>query len=269
MDNLEASFRSESLVAAPHIRQLVYSKHHDDVVNALSKLEKISKFDFPWQMKIARILHLLTCFRDLRHLVLYPTINDGPTEMPMVLPQLPPIDTFEVYMHDSSHLVDGNPLVVLTLPRLNFLRLVATVYIPEAFVILNAFFARSKCCLTALTIQGSFLSDKDLVSLLLRLPNLQNLHIEEECLTNPTKNPRLQPISTSFVKSLHTWERSHLRRSPGLFVPQLRCLAMKVKTKRFDASSFVETITSCWLPGCDGDRGCVLKVRRITSTRNR
>lgn len=102
--------------------------------------------------------------------------------------------------------------------------------------------ARSRCSLTLLSLCGLRLSDIDLVALLKHLPSLQELFIHDVLATKFL-------ITTSLIKSLHGIRPSNLHTSFQPLVPHLRTLSLVVKNgDDFDATAFVETISSRWLP---------------------
>jgi hypothetical protein len=107
----------------------------------------------------------------------------------------------------------------------------------KVFPIIDQFFERSQLheSLTSLAIQGLYIRDLDMITLLQRVPSLQILSIHDPAC----------PISKAFIKSLHGWRKSNL---PCSLVPKLRELSLKVGSEGFDPLSFVDTIASRWLP---------------------
>ncbi|KAJ4477421.1 hypothetical protein J3R30DRAFT_217899 [Lentinula aciculospora] len=133
----------------------------------------------------------------------------------------------------------------LTLPDLTNLVLLHNGHVEEPFLmpflILEDFFRRSRCALSSLNIEQICITDTEMVALLAHLPCLQELTCEDP-------DDGYSPITMPFVRSLHTWERDSLHHSIEPLVPKLRSLTLKVHNKGFDSSTFVDTITSRWLP---------------------
>ncbi|KIK57018.1 hypothetical protein GYMLUDRAFT_263378 [Collybiopsis luxurians FD-317 M1] len=146
----------------------------------------------------------------------------------------------------------GCLLASLTLPRLTKLVLQwknvpsAAVHTKQFKAIID-FLDRSKCLLTSLTLSGPCLTDKELVTILSRLPSLQELCVEDPLSTHSLNHP-MTPISKSFIQSLHAWDRDGIYNLVDPVLPELHSLILKVKGCDFDPFSFVDAVASRWLP---------------------
>ncbi|KAJ3926762.1 MAG: hypothetical protein NXY57DRAFT_689622 [Lentinula lateritia] len=209
-------------------------------------LETITSLDYASRTDIVKSLSLVKRCTNLRHLRidLWVDYNSNDYSDLEIIPQILSIDTLEVDIYEARK--HSNSLALFTFPNLVNLTLTggAPPSFSRSFAALKSLLARSKCHLQVLTIREYHcLADTDVVTLLLQFPTLQELCIEED---NYSSKP--QPISTSFITSLHTWKQSFLRCSSAPLVPQLRVLTLKTVAEDFDPSSFVEMITSRWLP---------------------
>ncbi|KAJ3852431.1 hypothetical protein EV368DRAFT_82552 [Lentinula lateritia] len=209
-------------------------------------LETITSLNYASTTDIPKSLSLVKRCTNLRHLRIDLWADDDLDDYSdsEIIPQILSIDTLEVDI--SGVREHNNSLTLFTFPNLvNLtLRVGATLSLSKSFAALKSLFARSKCQLQVLTIRDDYcLADTDVVTLLLQFPILQELCIEEDGYSH-----KPQPISTSFITSLHTWKQSFLRCSSGPLVPQLRVLTLKTVAEDFDPFSFVEMITSRWLP---------------------
>ncbi|KAF5342957.1 hypothetical protein D9757_014890 [Collybiopsis confluens] len=109
---------------------------------------------------------------------------------------------------------------------------------------ISEFLERSNCPLTVLALSGHSLTDQELVSILARLPSLQELSLENP----PNSDSAICPISTTFVQSLHASKRCDIYDSTKPLLPRLRSLVLRVDENNPDPSAFVESVSSRWLP---------------------
>ncbi|KIK69401.1 hypothetical protein GYMLUDRAFT_35474 [Collybiopsis luxurians FD-317 M1] len=121
---------------------------------------------------------------------------------------------------------------------------------------IERFLDRSGCSLTSLSINASW-TDQTIVALLRRLPPLQELTISDHTETTNLSNSS-PPIAKVLVESLHSYQQSRLP-----IVPKLRSLSLEVLSTGFDHKSFVEMISSRWIP--DKDYAASIGVSYIQS----
>ncbi|KAF5386405.1 hypothetical protein D9757_006658 [Collybiopsis confluens] len=90
---------------------------------------------------------------------------------------------------------------------------------------ISEFLERSNCPLTVLALSGHSLTDQELVSILARLPSLQELSLENP----PNSDSAICPISTTFVQSLHASKRCDIYDSTKPLLPRLRSSVLRVE----------------------------------------
>ncbi|KAE9407388.1 hypothetical protein BT96DRAFT_131664 [Gymnopus androsaceus JB14] len=106
-----------------------------------------------------------------------------------------------------------------------------------------AFVQRSSFPLTTLSIQSLALSDSNLVQLLIQVPTLSNLTLND---TNvPTEN---SPITVQLVESLHPYRYSPLHRQTLPISPRLCSLTLNVGANTFEDKLVIEMVQSRWIP---------------------
>ncbi|KAF9065210.1 hypothetical protein BDP27DRAFT_1404936 [Rhodocollybia butyracea] len=99
--------------------------------------------------------------------------------------------------------------------------------------------------LTTLTIQHLFISDANLTYILVHIPTLQNLTVDDSGIT-----PKCSPISSELIESLHSYRTSSLRQQTAPILPRLRSLRLlNVAASTFRDLLVVDMIQSRWNPG--------------------
>ncbi|KAF9059320.1 hypothetical protein BDP27DRAFT_1341711 [Rhodocollybia butyracea] len=167
---------------------------------------------------------------------------------------LPTLSSLAVINCEFDKLDDSLECIISSLTTPNLSELVleqrnegAVEYPRQSFHHINGFFERSQLCsLTSLVIQGLYISDRDMVALLLQVSSLETLSIHDPAFPDLLRSSN--PISKSFIESLHAGRQSAFRPSVEPLLPKLRELTLKVTAQGFDPSSFVDTIASRWLP---------------------
>ncbi|KAE9404097.1 hypothetical protein BT96DRAFT_438501 [Gymnopus androsaceus JB14] len=95
------------------------------------------------------------------------------------------------------------------------------------------FLSRSSCKLTTFVIHGVGLTDADLSSALQLLPSLTTLDISDyEAL------PKINPITSDFISSLHSSSQNKLARSNSIVIPKLCNLELDVSGIDFSSAWF-------------------------------
>lgn len=107
-----------------------------------------------------------------------------------------------------------------------------------------AFVQRSSFPLTTLHVQSLPIFDSNLVYLLIHVPTLQNLTIDDADSTKVKS-----PITCSFVESLHAFRTSSLHQQHAPIVPRLRSLKLVIGADTFADTSVVDMVRSRWVPG--------------------
>ncbi|KAF9065201.1 hypothetical protein BDP27DRAFT_1332274 [Rhodocollybia butyracea] len=106
------------------------------------------------------------------------------------------------------------------------------------------FVQQSAFQLTTFSIQRLSISDANLVDILVLLPTLQDLTVDDSGIS-----PKHSPISSEFIDSLHGCRTSSLRPQTAALVPRLRSLRLlNVAATSFEDLSVVEMIQSRWSP---------------------
>ncbi|KAF9068061.1 hypothetical protein BDP27DRAFT_1327884 [Rhodocollybia butyracea] len=107
-----------------------------------------------------------------------------------------------------------------------------------------AFVQRSSFQLTTFSVQQLSISDVNLVDILVHLPTLQNLTVDELGIL-----PKCSSISSGFIESLHGYRTSSLRPQEAAIVPRMRSLRLlNVAAITFDDLTVVEMVQSRWIP---------------------
>ncbi|KAF9065197.1 hypothetical protein BDP27DRAFT_1332263 [Rhodocollybia butyracea] len=111
----------------------------------------------------------------------------------------------------------------------------------EPFVV---FVQQSALQLTAFSIQGLSISDANLVKILVLLPTLQDLTVDDSGIPQ-----KCSSISSEFIEGLHTYRTSSLRPQEACIVPRLRSLRLlNVAAPMFKDWLVVEMVKSRWIP---------------------
>ncbi|KAF9065205.1 hypothetical protein BDP27DRAFT_1425020 [Rhodocollybia butyracea] len=106
------------------------------------------------------------------------------------------------------------------------------------------FVQQSSFQLTTLSIQQLFISDADLVCILVHMPTLQDLTVDDSGIS-----PDCSPVSSEFIESLHGSCTSSLRRQTAALVPRLRSLKLfNVAATSIRDLSVVAMVRSRWCP---------------------
>ncbi|KAF9071261.1 hypothetical protein BDP27DRAFT_1322624 [Rhodocollybia butyracea] len=243
----------EEFLLAPNINDL---RFHNEIAN-----NRVLKFSDTWKSLVHLKYPTTPSFSSFwRVLELCPMLgsltlegwNTGRITIPSHLPRtLPTLSSLTVINNGFDELGDSLQCILslLTTPNLSELVLEQTneetVDCPhQPFPHIYQFFERSQLrSLTSLVMHGLYISGHDMVELLLKVPSLKILSIHPDLI-----NGMANPISKSFIESLHAGRRSAFRDSVEPLVPKLRELTLKVTAQRFDPPSFVDTIASRWLP---------------------
>ncbi|KAF9045634.1 hypothetical protein BDP27DRAFT_1346595 [Rhodocollybia butyracea] len=107
-----------------------------------------------------------------------------------------------------------------------------------------AFVQRSSFQLTTFSVQQISICDANLVHILVHLPTLQYLTVDDDGIS-----PEYSPISLDFIESLHSYRSSSLRPQAGSIIPRLRSLRLlNVAAATFNDLSVVEMVQSRWSP---------------------
>jgi hypothetical protein len=113
------------------------------------------------------------------------------------------------------------------------------------------FIKQSSFQLTSFSIQQLSISDANLVDILVHLPTLQNLTVDDSGVS-----PEYSSISSGFIDSLHSYRTSSLRPQEPPIIPQLRSLRLlNVGVTTFSDMSVVEMVQSRWNPSWRHDVG--------------
>ncbi|KAF9070472.1 hypothetical protein BDP27DRAFT_1419938 [Rhodocollybia butyracea] len=106
------------------------------------------------------------------------------------------------------------------------------------------FVKQSSFQLTTFSIQQLSISDANLVHILVHLPTLQNLTVDDIGIS-----PGCSPISSDFIESLHAYRSSPLRLQTGSIIPRVRSLRLlNLAAITFSDLSVVEMVQSRWIP---------------------
>ncbi|KIK66624.1 hypothetical protein GYMLUDRAFT_257458 [Collybiopsis luxurians FD-317 M1] len=226
---------------APKIKTLGFESMCIEEVLGVFSWDGITELDYTISYPDLEIFAVLEQCTKLRRLSL--VADDPHSDIPKAELSSGTLSELSVLqIQDSFHALDY-AMSNLTLPHLVKLTVSAGQKVtPNPFPVLNDFFTRSQCRLTSLTLKRLAFTDAQIVSLLLCLPCLVDLSCEDPNRTD------CRPISTPFIKSLHSWERSGLHFLTQPLVPKLSSLVLKVESFSFDSCSFVDTIASRWLP---------------------
>ncbi|KAF9070496.1 hypothetical protein BDP27DRAFT_1323766 [Rhodocollybia butyracea] len=104
------------------------------------------------------------------------------------------------------------------------------------------FVKQSSFQLTTFSIQQLSISDANLVYILVHLPTLQNLTVDDI-------SPDRSPLSSCFIENLHGYHSSSLHPQTGSIIPRLQSLRLlNVAAKTFSDLSVVEMVQSRWIP---------------------
>ncbi|KAF9072497.1 hypothetical protein BDP27DRAFT_1320553 [Rhodocollybia butyracea] len=152
-------------------------------------------------------------------------------------------------IHHGFHLPNSQSVLpFLKLPSLKSLRLkpdsrCATRETPWAsFELFVGFVHRLALQLTTLSIQSLSLTDSNLVHLLIHLPTLQDLTLDDSHLV-------VSPISSEFIESLHGHRPSSLHPQTEPIIPRLHSLRLlNVGATVFRDASVVDMVQSRWIP---------------------
>ncbi|KAF9063254.1 hypothetical protein BDP27DRAFT_1427063 [Rhodocollybia butyracea] len=106
------------------------------------------------------------------------------------------------------------------------------------------FVQQSSFQLTMLSIQQLSISDANLVYILVHMPTLQDLTVDD----SGTESPKCSPISSEFIESLHGSCTSSLRRQTALLVPRLHSLKLLNVATSVNDLSVVDMVWSRWCP---------------------
>ncbi|KAF9059701.1 hypothetical protein BDP27DRAFT_1340957 [Rhodocollybia butyracea] len=107
-----------------------------------------------------------------------------------------------------------------------------------------AFVQRSSFQLTTFSVQQISICDANLVHILVHLPTLQYLTVDNDDIPQ-----EYSPISLDFIESLHSYRFSSLRPQAGSIIPRLRSLRLlNVAAATFNDLSVVEMVQSRWSP---------------------
>ncbi|KAF9019820.1 hypothetical protein BDP27DRAFT_1411851 [Rhodocollybia butyracea] len=107
-----------------------------------------------------------------------------------------------------------------------------------------AFVRQSSFHLTTFSIQQLIISNANLVDVLVHLPTLQNLTVDDSGIS-----PKYSPISSEFIESLHGYRASSLRPSNAIIIPRLRSLRLlNVTATVFSDQLVVDMVQSRWIP---------------------
>ncbi|KAJ3876701.1 hypothetical protein F5051DRAFT_453623 [Lentinula edodes] len=239
----------EAFSQAPNIKELdlrcIFIDQH---VTAIfdGAWEMLTDLSYHFAEDLEGFLSILDCCPKLRRLTLEGENSDLIPVQPIRSHPISSLKILNLVNPPNDH--DSMLECILTsllLPDLTELVLLHIGDVEEPFLmpyrILEDFFQRSRCPLSTLTLGQICMTDTDMIALLAHLPCLRELTCED-----PDDGDSF--ITRSFIRSLHTWERDSLHRSIEPLVPQLRSLTLKTHREEFDAPTFVETITSRWLP---------------------
>ncbi|KAF9077088.1 hypothetical protein BDP27DRAFT_1313118 [Rhodocollybia butyracea] len=106
------------------------------------------------------------------------------------------------------------------------------------------FVKQSSFQLTTLSIHQLSISDVNLVDILVHLPTLHNLTVNDNGIS-----PECSPISSDFIESLHGYRTSSLRLQEAAIIPRLRSLRLlNVAATTFSDLLVVEMVQSRWIP---------------------
>ncbi|KAF9065134.1 hypothetical protein BDP27DRAFT_1366622 [Rhodocollybia butyracea] len=128
---------------------------------------------------------------------------------------------------------------------------------------LAAFLRRSSCNLTKFEVKSVSVSDIDLIAALKLMPSLINLYVDDI----PTGDDPTSPITSRFIHSLHGFPWTELSPSGSALVPKLRELQVTFDGLQFDDSSFIEMVSSRWLPDTQYASGIGLSCLRVVTLR--
>ncbi|KIK62725.1 hypothetical protein GYMLUDRAFT_84218 [Collybiopsis luxurians FD-317 M1] len=116
---------------------------------------------------------------------------------------------------------------------------------PDSFSHIQTFIERSGCVLTVLELRGLAISDTCVVDLLRCLHSLAQLTLEDSTVGIASFKP---PISKKLIDSLHTCRSSPLKLTLHPIIPRLRSLAFRAQSRNFNAFSFIDMVSSRWIP---------------------
>ncbi|KAJ3775559.1 hypothetical protein FB446DRAFT_386982 [Lentinula raphanica] len=123
---------------------------------------------------------------------------------------------------------------------------------------LASFLARSACIITKLLIEDMNLTDDDLISLCKSTPALTSLSVRDSLRTHSSI-----AITSTFIKSLHSFASSALRPSFQPLLPKLQQLSLTYAGNSFDDAAFVDMVESRCLPKADALRMGITPLRSV------
>ncbi|KAJ3816217.1 hypothetical protein F5880DRAFT_360592, partial [Lentinula raphanica] len=123
---------------------------------------------------------------------------------------------------------------------------------------LASFIARSACIITKLLIEDMVLTDDDLISLCKSTPALTSLSVRDSLRTHSSI-----AITSTFIKSLHSFASSALRPSFQPLLPKLQQLSLTYIGNSFDDAAFVDMVESRCLPKADALRMGITPLRSV------
>ncbi|KAK1231922.1 hypothetical protein PQX77_004941 [Marasmius sp. AFHP31] len=118
---------------------------------------------------------------------------------------------------------------------------------------LEQFIKRSSCSITTLRLDGLWLTDSQLLSLLRLMPDLRTLEVGE------CRSGRV--ITSRFLDRL----AADLDNPHNPFLPHLTELRLKISAKELEERALVNALTSRWLPGDSPFASTAMGVDRIES----
>ncbi|KAF9065211.1 hypothetical protein BDP27DRAFT_1464451 [Rhodocollybia butyracea] len=180
-------------------------------------LTQMSQMGLDFNCSLHSIQNLFDNCPDLFSLCIRETVYNDP----MTILHSPKLETLTVcHCQSIPHQFPGSVFRSLQLPSLKTLYLKKE----EAWGHDNApwsylehfmmFIKRSSFQLNTLTIQHLFISDANLVYILVHIPTLQNLTVDDSGITT-----KRSPISSEFIESLHSYRPSSLRRQTAPILP--------------------------------------------------
>ncbi|KAJ3753027.1 hypothetical protein EV360DRAFT_74855 [Lentinula raphanica] len=126
---------------------------------------------------------------------------------------------------------------------------------------LTSFLARSSCSITELLIEYMDLTDNDLISLCKSIPALISLSVRDS--NNVLRTHSSIAITSTFIKSLHSFASSALRPSFQPLLPKLQQLSLTYAGDSFDDAAFVDMVESRCLPKADALRMGITPLRSV------
>ncbi|KAF9065463.1 hypothetical protein BDP27DRAFT_54421 [Rhodocollybia butyracea] len=221
-------------------------------------LGKLHKSNFPW--KELNVLNICSYSEELKHLVEAPSNlkvlcfcewedghykpNSPPTTAPSV--EALSLSVNSQTTHPKSENMMDVVLTSMTLPALTSLS-IDRLDIADEYQLdwpketLEGFLCRSSCQLTTLSIKSIPMSDSDLIDLLLRLPSLLHLTIDDSKVTTRS------PITTRLVQNLHAFRYRGKSFISPVMVHKLQSLSLTFSGfGSFDDRTFVDVVSSRW-----------------------